>query len=102
MAYIFSYSVVTNATIPAEVWDEAWFALQSWKGYLQSFPGLLSISLAGRALDIGDVRFYSATHWQYPEQLEEWRTSHWSMKNLLASISRPAYDVTEDTYEDFS
>ncbi len=102
MAYIFSYSVVTDATIPADAWDEAWFAMQSWKGYLQAFPGLLAIRFAARALENGDVRFHSSTIWEYPEQLEEWRTSHWSMVNLLNSISQPAYDVTEEIYEDFS
>ena len=100
MAYIPSYSHYTMASIPAEVWDEAWFSIQSWKGYLQSFPGLGHFSFAARPLDNGDVRFISATHWEYPEQLEEWRNSQWSMDNLLKSIRKPAYDITEETFED--
>ncbi len=102
MAHIVSYSHVTTATIPSQVWDEAWFAMQSWKGYLQSFPGLLTTRFAARPLENGDVRFHSSTVWEYPEQLEEWRKSHWSMKSLLENISHPAYDVTEETFEDFS
>ncbi len=102
MAYIVSYSHFTSASIPAEAWDEAWFAIQSWKGYLQSFPGMVGIHLSARALENGDVRFHSSLAFEYPELLEEWRSSHWSVKNLLASISRPAYDVVEETFEDFS
>ncbi len=101
MAYASSYSHYTEASIPAESWDEAWFSIMSWKGYLQSFPGLLSFTLSARPLDNGDVRFLGGTHWEYPEQLDEWRQSHWSMKNLLTSIKNPAYDVVEATWEDF-
>jgi hypothetical protein len=101
MAYISSYSHVTTASIPAEAWDEAWFAIQSWKGYLQSFPGNTGIHLAARALENGDVRFHAALSFEYPELLEEWRSSHWSMDNLLKSISKPAYDIDEETFEDF-
>ncbi len=102
MAYIFSYSHITTATIPAESWDEAWFAMQSWKGYLQAFPGLLAVRLSARAMENGDVRFHSQTSWEYPEQLAEWRDGHWSMRNLLSSISKPAFDIAEETMEDFS
>jgi hypothetical protein len=101
MAYVSSYSHVTRASIPAEAWDETWFAVQSWKGYLQSFPGILSIHFAARPLENGDVRFHSSLAWEYPELLEEWRNSHWSMRDLLAAISQPAYDVQEETLEDF-
>lgn len=102
MAHIVSYSHVTTGSIPADAWDEAWFSLSSWKGYLQSFPGLLKVHMAARALDNGDVRFHIATSWEYPEQLESWRESQWSAESLLTSISKPAYDVDEETFEDFS
>lgn len=102
MAHIDSYSHVTTATIPRDVWDECWFALQSWKGYLQSFPGFLSMRLAARPLENGDVRVHSATVWEYPEQLEAWRDSDWSAESILTTLSQPAYDVVEETYEDFS
>lgn len=102
MAHIISYSHDTTASIPARSWDEAWFAIQSWKGYLQSFPGMLSIRMAARALENGDIRFHSSLMWEEPEQLEEWRESHWSMKNLLSSIDPPAYDIEEETLEDLS
>lgn len=101
MAHIVSYSHVTSASIPADAWDEAWFAIESWKGYLQSFPGLLTVRLSARPLDNGDVRLHTATIWEYPEQMEEWRESQWSVESLVSSISQPAYDVIEETFEDF-
>jgi hypothetical protein len=102
MAYIVSYSHDTFASIPEEAWDEAWFAIASWKGYLQSFPGMLSIRLSARALENGDVRFHSSLLWEDPEQLEEWRGSQWSMNSLLKTITPPAYDIDEETFEDLS
>lgn len=102
MAYIVSYSHITTANIPKESWDEAWLSLMSWKGYLQSFPGLLSMRMAARALENGDIRFHSATIWEYPEQLEEWRESSLSAEALLSSFRHPAYDIEEETFEDFA
>ena len=101
MANVSSYSHVTTGTIPRDAWDEVWFAVESWKGYLQSFPGLLTVRISARALKNGDIRFYSATVWEYPEQLEAWRESQWSAKSLLLNVLRyPAYDVSEETFED--
>ncbi len=102
MAHVNGYTHLTTATIHKEVWDEAWFAIQSWKGYLQSFPGFLTMRVLARALDNGDVRFHSATVWEYPEMLEAWRESQWSAESLLRAISQPAYDIIEETFEDFS
>ena len=102
MAHIVSYSHITTASVPKDVWDECWFTLQSWKGYLQSFPGFLSMRLSARALDNGDVRIHSATVWEHPEQLEAWRDSKWSAESILISMNHPAYDLVEETYEDFS
>ena len=102
MGHVVAYSHLTTATIAADVWDEAWFSLSSWKGYLQSFPGLHHTRMSARALDNGDVRVHIATVWEYPEQLEEWRESDWSAENLLRNLSRPATDIREETLEDFA
>lgn len=102
MAHIVSYSHITDATIPADVWDEAWFSLSSWRGYVQAFPGFKGIHLAARALENGDVRLRTSIIWEYPEQLQEWRESEWSAKALLSNLRTPAYDIVEETFEDFS
>jgi hypothetical protein len=102
MAHVVSYSHWTIASVPAESWDAAWFALLTWKGYLQSFPGNLATRISARALANGDVYLYTMLVWEYPEQLEEWRESEWSAANLLRKVNPPAYDIHEETFEDFS
>ena len=52
--------------------------------------------------DDGNVRLHSATVWEHPEQLEAWRESEWSAEAILTGLSHLAYDVEENTYEDFS
>jgi hypothetical protein len=101
MAHISSYSHHTEASIPAATWDQAWFALSSWKGYLQSIPGFLAIRMSGYPLDNGDVRFRVITVWDYPEQLEAWLGSDWSSESMLGSLSPAAYDLVEHAWEDF-
>lgn len=102
MAYIIGYSRLTSLTVPATAWDEAWFALASWKGYMQSFPGYQAIRISARALDNGDVRVHTAVSFEYPEQLEEWRTGPFTIEHLLTSIDEPAYDVVGESVEDLS
>ncbi|MDQ6766021.1 MAG: hypothetical protein M3Z22_07980 [Verrucomicrobiota bacterium] len=100
MAHVISYSHITTASIPNEVWDEAWFTIQSWKGFLQSFPGILAIRPAARALDDGDIRFQIHLVWEHPEQMEVWLKSQWASDVLLTSLNPPAYDVVGIAYED--
>lgn len=101
MAHVVSYSHITTATIPQAAWDETYFTLSTWKGYLQSFPGFMGLRMAARAMDNGDVRLHTATIWEYPEHLEEWRGSEWSVEHLLTSLRQPAFDIKEETFEDF-
>ncbi len=102
MAHIDSYSHFVTANVPAEAWDEAWMVLTTWKGFLQSFPGSRTIRISARPLDNGDVRVLVFSVWSYPEDLEEWRASEYSASSLLSQLSRPAYDISEETLEDFS
>lgn len=99
MAYVSAYAHHTVASIPRDVWDDVWFAFQSWKGYLQSFPGLQLLRLAARGLENGDVRFYVITNWDDPEQVDEWAKSEWSAGRLLAKFDPPAYDIETDMLE---
>lgn len=102
MAHVPTYSHLTTAAVPEPSWDEAWFGLLSWKGYLQAFPGFMAMRVSARALDNGDVRVHVATVWEHPEFLEEWRNSDWSARYLLEAIHPPAYDIAEETLEDFA
>ncbi len=100
MAYVEAYSHITIASIPADIKDQVWLSLESWKGYLQSFPGLMAIHVAARELPNGDIRFHVETRWQYPEQLEEWNASPWAAEKLFMAFPKPAYDVVSDVYSD--
>jgi hypothetical protein len=102
MAYISSYSHVTAGSVPGARWDEAWETAASWKGYLQSFPGLLAVRISARALDDGDVRVRLETVWEHREQLEEWAICPYAGTALLAGLDTPAYDVVEEILENLS
>lgn len=102
MPYPVSFSHLTSASVPGAAWDEAWMALESWKGYLQAFPGFLRLRMSARALDGGDVRLHVAISWEHTEQLEEWLGSRWTASGLLRSLSRPAFDITEESCVDVS
>lgn len=102
MAEVIAYSHLTCATVPEQSWDGTWFAVQSLKGYLQSFPGHIATRVSARPVENGDVRVFVSTHWRHPEQLEEWRESTLSVAHLLETIKPPPYDVEEETLEDFS
>lgn len=102
MAHIPSYSHLTSAAIPADSWDESYFGLLSWKGYLQAFPGFIAMRVSARALENGDVRVHVQTVWEHPEYLEEWRGSKWTARYLLEAINPPGYNIVEETLEDFA
>jgi hypothetical protein len=102
MAEIVSYTHVTTCTVPEQGWDEAFFALQTWKGYLQSFPGMNAVRISAKPLDNGDVRVHVYTQWQYPEELEEWLQSKVSAVYVLNSIEQKPYDMEDRIVEDFS
>ncbi len=102
MAYVSSYSHLTAGSVPAASWEQAWASVLSWKGYLQAFPGLLTVRVSARPLDNGDVRLHLATVWEYREQADEWAACPYTGSRLLAACESPAYDVTEEILEDLS
>jgi hypothetical protein len=102
MAYVVSYSHVTAGSVPAASWEQAWHSAATWKSYVQAFPGLLSVRISARPLDNGDVRMLMATIWEYREQLDEWVACPYNGRKLLAGLDSPAYEVTDEVYEDFS
>lgn len=102
MAHVSAYSQMTTATVPRGVWDESWFSLASWKGYLQSLPGCLGIRLAARTLESRDVRLHVTTLWEHPEERQAWLESAWSAEHLLRNLDQPAYDLVTEEYDVFS
>ena len=102
MAYIESYSHMVEMTVPEASWDETWFAFQTWKGYLQSFEGLMETKLSAYPLENGDVRCYISTYWRYPEQLYAWLESEFSGEDFFEKISPSPYDLEHHILEVFS
>ena len=102
MAFITSYSHVTAGSVAAAGWEEAWDTAASWKGYLQAFPGLLTVHISARPLDDGDVRLRLEAVWEHREQLEEWAACPYAGTALLAGLDKPAYDVTDEVFENLS
>ncbi len=102
MAYVASYSHVIAGSVPAASWEQAWTTAGTWKSYLQAFPGLLAVRISARPLDNGDVRVQLATVWEHREQVEEWAASPYHGGRLLAGCDEPAYDVTDEVFEDLS
>ncbi len=100
MPYIAGYSHITLASVPAGVKDEVWLSLESWVGYLQSFPGLMEIHISARELENQDIRFLIDTRWQYPEQMETWMDSKWAADKLLRAFPQPAYDIVSEPFMD--
>lgn len=101
MPYPASYSEVTMATIPRASWQQTWTAIEGWKGWLQSFPGMLRVQTSARELDNGDVRVHLRTFWAELEALDEWMKCEWSGPNLLRRMEDPAYDVTSEAMQDY-
>ena len=102
MAYVSSYSHVTAGSVAAREWEEAWDTAATWKGFLQSFPGLLTVNISARPLADGDVRVRLESVWEHREQLETWAACPYSGMKLLAGLDTPAYDVTEEVFENLS
>ena len=102
MAYVSSYSHVTAGSVPAAQWEEAWDTAASWKGYLQSFPGLLAVNISARPLSDGDVRLRLEAVWEHREQLDEWVACPYAGTALLGGLDTPAYEVTDEVFENLS
>jgi hypothetical protein len=102
MADIQSLSHETRFVAPAISADKVWFGLESWKGYLASFPGCLEVRIGGRQLENGDVRFSVRTIWEYHEQVDEWDRSDLTADKFLAFIEPPCYDMTTEIFEDLA
>jgi len=102
MAYVSSYSHVTSGSVAAAGWEEAWDTAASWKGYLQSFPGLLAVRISARPLDDGGVRVRLETVWEHRGQLEEWAGSPYAGTALLAGLDLPASEITDEIFENLS
>lgn len=99
MADISSYSHDVTLSVPIASANKVWSGLTSWKGYLASFTGLLTVRTAGRVLDNGDLRLRISTIWEYESQLDEWMASDMTPRHLFGDVQPAVYDVVDEIYE---
>lgn len=91
----------TVARVPADGWQEAWYSLVSWRGYLQSLPGSLAVRLAARRLPSGDVEVHVATLWEHRAQLARWLEGPFLPRRIFAELSGGGEVVDEAVLESF-
>lgn len=99
MPDIHGYSHVTTATVPAAGWDVAWDTLESWKGLMQSMPGISAVRIEARRLAGGDVRLYTSAIFETLEQLEEWAVSPYTPGTALTGLPVAVPDLRVEAFE---
>lgn len=102
MPFVSSYAHLTSATVPNDSWEEAWFAIEGWKGYLQSFPGMQKVRIAARKHGENAVRLHVSVSFEYAEQLDEWVQGPWTAGKILASLEPPATEISDELLEELS
>lgn len=101
MAHIPSYSHVTTATIPAAAWYDAWPLLAGWRDWLLSQETVLTVQHVARKVENGDVRVMVIVQWEEPEQRDTWsQQAEWRPQRILERLRHPAYDISEEAFED--
>lgn len=99
MAHVSSYAHDTTFTVPAASANRVWSGLVSWKGFMASFTGLLTLRTSGRILESGDVRLRVSTIWEHEAQLDEWIASEMTPLKLFGEVDPAIYDVSDEIYE---
>lgn len=89
------YAQLTRARIAEEIWDEAYFALVSLKGYLQSMPGFTAMEILGRADDDG-VSVLTIVRFALEDQLEQWLETGVTPQRVFEALEEKPTDVTTD------
>jgi hypothetical protein len=81
-----SYSSFTEATIPANEWDDLYASLQALKGHVQEYPGCQRFDVFLRIEGDEDVRLHCYTTWDTPAQLEAFLERGYTLERLLADF----------------
>jgi hypothetical protein len=81
-----SYSSMTEALVPAELWATVYASLQALKGHVQEYPGCQNFDVFVRAEGDGDVLVQCYTTWDTAGQLEVFLERGYTFERLLADI----------------
>lgn len=90
----------TVARVPASCWDQAWHSIASWRGYLQSVPGVLAVRVAARRMANDDVSVTVTTVWEHVEMMDEWLDSPWIPRRIFEQLDQPATVLRDEVLEE--
>jgi hypothetical protein len=97
-----AYAQLVETVIPAEAWDEAYFALLSFKAHIQSLPGWQRFDFWARDLEDGDIKVIIVTNWDHPEQLERWLENGVTADAVLRSIRPAPTSINVELFEEIA
>jgi len=99
VAYVAGYSMLVDAVLPYEGWNEAYFALLSLKAHLQALPGFQRMDIHARDLVSGDVMITIVTDFELLEQILVWLEVGITPEGILNQITPPPLSMTSDMRE---
>ena len=82
-----SWSSLTVAVVPADVWPLVFASMQALKGHVQEYPGCQKLEAFVHAEAEGAVRVYCFTTWDTPEQLEAYLERGYTFDRMLFDVA---------------
>jgi hypothetical protein len=100
--HVLAYTDLTTARVPEEEWLEAATALLSWRGWLQSIPGVRHVQIAGRRDEDHHVVVVVSTSFELVEQLVAYRDGPWPAARVLDALPHAVQDIKVETLEELT
>jgi hypothetical protein len=97
--YVAGYSLLVDAVVPYEDWDEAYFALLSLKAHYQSLPGYQGMDIHARDLESGDIKVTITTMFELADQILVWLQNDITPEGLLRVLDPPPLVISSDVRE---
>ncbi len=85
----------TVARVPPDGWEEAWYSLASWRGFLQSVPGQLAVRVSVRDVESGEIEVHVSTLWEHQAQLTGWLDGPFLPRRVFEELATDAEIVDE-------
>ena len=78
-----SWSSLTVAVVPADIWPQVFASMQALKGHVQEYPGCQKLEAFVHAEAEGAVRIHCFTTWDTPDQLEAFLERGYTFERML-------------------
>jgi hypothetical protein len=82
-----SWSSLTVAVVPADIWPTVFASMQALKGHVQEYPGCQKLEAFVQAEAEGAVRVHCFTTWDTPEQLEAYLERGYTFDRMLIDVA---------------